>query len=43
VMLLRFAVIGSLVSRHLEHGDVRRLCKEAASQTYERWDGRVVS
>jgi len=40
VMLLRFAVIGSLVSRHLEHGDVRRLCKEAASQTYERWDGR---
>ena len=25
VMLLRFAVIGSLVSRHLEHGDVRRL------------------
>lgn len=42
VALWRYGVIGTLVSAHLEHGDLSRLRDEAASKTYERWDGRWV-
>lgn len=42
VALWRFSVIGPLVNAHREHGDLRRLCEEAASKTYEREDGRQV-
>lgn len=38
--LWRYAVIGPLISARLEHGDVQRLCKEAAEKTYELGDGR---
>ena len=42
VALWRFSVMGPLVNAHREHGDVRRLCEEAASKIYEREDGRQV-
>ena len=43
VALWRFSVMGSLVSVHRKHGDLTRLCDEAASKLYERSDGRHVS
>ncbi|NOY91669.1 MAG: transposase [Deltaproteobacteria bacterium] len=36
----RATVLGPLVSARLEHGDVRRLCEEAAARVLERRDGR---
>ena len=37
----RATVLGPLVSARLEHGDVRRLCEEAAARLLERLDGRA--
>jgi len=37
----RATVLGPLVSARLEHGDVRRLCEEAATRVLERLDGRA--
>lgn len=37
----RATVLGPLVSARLEHGDVRRLCEEAAARVLERLDGRA--
>lgn len=42
VALWRLGVLGPLVSAELEHGDVRRLCEEAAERSYRRPDGRYV-
>ena len=42
VALWRFAVLGPLVSTELEHGDRKRLLREAASRLWRRWDGRLV-
>jgi len=38
----RATVLGPLVSARLEHGDVQRLCKEAAQRMREEPDGRLV-
>ncbi len=42
VALWRLGVLGPLVSAELEHGDVVRLCREAAERCYRRPDGRYV-
>jgi len=40
--LWRLGVLGPLASAELEHGDVVRLCREAARRCYRRPDGRYV-
>lgn len=41
IALLRIAVLGPLVGTRLDHGDVIRLCREAAERDWEFPDGTV--
>lgn len=41
--LWRYSVLGPLVSAKLEHGDVRRLCEEAADKQYTKPGGQVLT
>lgn len=41
--LWRYSVLGPLVSAQLEHGDVRRLCEEAADKQYTKPGGQVLT
>ena len=43
IALWRVGVLGPLVSAKLEHGDLRRLCEEAAGRTYCMPDGRHIA
>ncbi len=40
IALWRLGVLGPLVSAELSHGDMTRLCEEAAARCYRRPDGR---
>lgn len=40
--LWRYSILGPLVSAQLEHGDVRRLCEEAAERKHRKPHGQVV-
>ncbi len=42
IALWRLGVLGPLVSAELGHGDIRRLCQEAATRCYRKPDGRYV-
>ena len=43
IALWRIGVLGALVSAELEHGDLKKLCEEAAARSYRRPDGRYVT
>jgi len=39
--LFRYSVLGQLIGSRLEHGDVEKLCREAAERHWQRPDGTV--
>lgn len=43
IALWRLGVLGPLVSARLEHGDVKKMCEEAATRIYRQPDGRFAA